>query len=48
MNEEKFSKETEDIATSLKKEYKKDFNREDIIIKFIEKLEKNISEEIEL
>lgn len=48
VNEEEFSQETEKIATSLKKEYHKDFKREDIIIKFIEKLEDNILEEIEL
>lgn len=48
VNEEEFSQETENIATSLKKEYHKDFKREDIIIKFIEKLEDNILEEIEL
>ena len=46
VNEEEFSQETENIATSLKKEYHKDFKREDIIIKFIEKLEDNILEEI--
>lgn len=48
VNEEEFSQETENIATSLKKEYYKDFKREDIIIKFIEKLEGNILKEIEL
>lgn len=42
INEEKFQKETENIATSLKKEYGKEFSREDIIIKFIENLEKEI------
>ncbi len=45
VNEEIFSKETIDIATSLKKELKEkniEFNREDIIIKIIEKLEKEI------
>lgn len=42
VNEEMFSKETKDIATSLKKEYGKDFSREDIIIKFITKLEEGI------
>ena len=40
VNEEYFSKETITIATSLKKELKKEFSREDIIIKIIEKLEK--------
>ena len=42
VNEDHFSKETENIATSLKKEYRKDFIREDIIIKFIENLEKEM------
>ena len=42
VNEDKFSKEIQDISTSLKKEYNKEFKREDIIIKFIEKLETEI------
>ncbi len=42
VNEEKFPKGTEDIATSLKKELKRNFNREDIIKTFIEILEKEI------
>ena len=42
VNEDNFSKETKDIATSLKKEFGKEFNREDIIKKFIEILEKEI------
>lgn len=42
VNQAKFPKEVNQIATSLKKEYKKDFNREDIIIKFIENLEEKI------
>ena len=42
VNEEEFSKETENLATSLKKEFKKKFSREDIIKKFIEILEKEI------
>jgi len=42
VNEDIFSEETKNIATSLKREYKKDFSREDIIINFIEKLEKEI------
>ena len=42
VNEEEFSKETENLATSLKKELKKEFSREDIIKKFIEILEKEI------
>lgn len=48
VNEETFSPETENIATSLKKEYCKEFQREDIITRFIEILENNILEEIEL
>lgn len=39
VNEEEFSEETKEIATSLKKEYKREFLREDIIIKVIEKIE---------
>ena len=39
VNEENFSKETKNIATSLKNETGKEFNREDIICKIIEKLE---------
>ncbi len=39
VNEENFSNETKDIATSLKKETGKEFVREDIICKIIEKLE---------
>lgn len=42
VNEEYFSKETADIATSLKKEFGKDFSREEIIIGFIEEMEKEI------
>ena len=42
VNEAVFSKETENIATSLKKEFEKEFCREDIIRKFIEILEKEI------
>ncbi len=44
VNEDMFSKETENIATSLKKEYENDFEREDIIKRFIEILEKEIEE----
>lgn len=40
VNEDEFSEETKNIATSLKKEFGKEFIREDIIIKFIENLEK--------
>ena len=39
VNEDKFSEETKDIATSLKKEYNKDFIREEIIKEIIENLE---------
>lgn len=39
VNEIEFSTDTIDIATSLKKEYSKEYNIEDIIIKFIEKFE---------
>lgn len=42
VNEEDFNEETIKIATSLKKEFNKDFSREDIIIKIIEILEKEI------
>lgn len=42
VNEESFSKELESIATSLKKEYKREFEREEIIVKIIEKIEKII------
>ena len=42
VNQEIFKKEIEETATSLKKEFGKDFNREEIIIKFIEYLEKEI------
>ena len=43
VNEEKFEKEIEEIATSLKREYEKEFSREEIIIKII----KNIDEIVE-
>lgn len=42
VNEDNFSTEIKDIATSLKSECKRDFKREEIIIKFIENLEKEI------
>lgn len=48
VNEENFNKDTIEIATSLKKEFKKEFSREDIIIKIIEILEKEIKKEIEI
>ena len=40
VNEEEFSDDLKDIATSLKKEYKKEFCREDIIINIINSLNK--------
>ena len=40
VNEEEFSEDLKDIATSLKKEYKKEFCREDIIINIINSLNK--------
>lgn len=42
VNEENFSTELQNIATSLKREYKKEFEKEDIIVKIIEKIEKII------
>jgi len=42
VNEENFSDEISNIATSLKKEYGKEYNRERIICKFIEILERKI------
>ncbi len=42
VNEDNFSTEIKDIATSLKRELKRDFRREEIIIKFIENLEKEL------
>ena len=44
VNETEFSKETINIATSLKKEYNKEFSIEDIIISFIEELEKVLNQ----
>lgn len=40
VNEDQFTEDTKEIATSLKKEYNKDFEREVIIVKFLEKIEK--------
>ena len=37
-----FDEETANIATSLKKEYNKNYSREDIIIKIIENIENEI------
>lgn len=42
VNEKNFSEDTKEIATSLKKEYSKEFERESIIIKFLEILEGRI------
>lgn len=39
VNEENFCGELQDIATSLKNEYNKEFEREEIIIKILEKIE---------
>lgn len=39
VNEDEFSEETKEIATSLKREFGKEYQREEIIIKIIEKLE---------
>lgn len=44
VNETCFSEETKEIATSLKQEYGKDYSREEIIIKFIEKFEQILQE----
>ena len=40
VNEECFSEETKNIATSLKREYKKEFSREDILIEILKNIEK--------
>lgn len=42
VNETRFPEEVKDIATSLKNEYKKEFDREDIISKILENIEKEI------
>lgn len=39
VNEDEFSEKTKNIATSLKKEFNREFEREEVIIKIIEKLE---------
>lgn len=44
VNETKFSEETVNIATSLKKEYNKNYEREEIIKKIIENLENKIEQ----
>ena len=43
VNEEIFNKEIQDIAISLKTEYGKEYNKEEIIVKIIENIEKIIS-----
>ena len=40
VNETEFPQELEDIVTSLKKEYKKEFSREEIIVQIIKNIEK--------
>ena len=42
VNETRFSKEVKDIATSLKNEYKKEFDKKEIISKILENIEKEI------
>ncbi len=42
VNQTKFEKEIKSLATSLKKEYGKEYNKEDIIIELIQELEKII------
>ena len=42
VNEEVFADEIKDIATSLKKEFGKDFSREEIIVSFVRILEKKM------
>lgn len=39
VNQTRFEEEIQEIATSLKKEYQKEYSREDIIVRFLEKLE---------
>ena len=39
VNEDKFDDNTKEIATSLKKEFNKDFSREEIIANIIKKLD---------
>ncbi len=48
VNEEYFSENTKNIATSLKDVYGKRFEREEIIVKFIKILEQTITKKIEL
>lgn len=42
VNEEVFADEIKDIATSLKKEFNKDFSREEIVVSFVRILEKKM------
>ena len=42
VNETRFSEEVKDIATSLKNEYKKEFDKKEIISKILENIEKEI------
>ena len=42
VNEVNFDSQTEKIATSLKKEFNKNFNREEIILKIVEKIKNEI------
>ncbi len=42
VNETEFTKEIQNTATSLKKEYGKEYEREEIIVKFIENLEEKL------
>lgn len=42
VNEEYFSEETKNIATSLKQEYHQEFSREEIIVRFLEILEQQL------
>ena len=44
VNEEFFSDDLKNIATSLKKEFDKDFSREEIIVSFIRNLESTLKE----
>ena len=44
VNQVQFNKEISNIATSLKAEYNKEFEREDIIAKILEKLENKIAD----
>lgn len=44
VNEENFNNEIKEIATSLKREYKKEFSREDIIIKIIQEINKIVEQ----